>query len=182
MSEQSAEPERFRGWAWPLGMLWVGAGLVNVGYTFYNTTKPFTWADVTSGIEGLSAYPAAVQDFVSIAGWAWLVLALAVLIAGFIRFSGWRRGNWLRGSAWAGVWIAGVALLALADTWGTYPEQNCVSYRDLVCRIPSPAVVSWGELPICAAWLVLGTLMTWILAVSPARERGGIALGDVQRS
>jgi hypothetical protein len=25
-------------------------------------------------------------------------------------------------------------------------------------------VLSWGELGICAAWLVLGAVMTWILA------------------
>ena len=168
MGEQSAE--RFRGWVLVLSMLWVGAGVVNIGYAFFNTTKAFTWADVTSGIEGLSAYPVAVQDFISIAHWAWLVLALPVLIAGFVRFSGWRRGNWLRASAWAGAWIVGVALLAQADAWGNYPEQICVSYQNLVCRIPSPAVVSWGELPICAAWLVLGTLMTWVVAVSPSRR------------
>lgn len=160
---------RVRGWTWLLSMLWVGAGVVNIGYTFYNTTKPFTLADVTTGIEGLSAYPVAVQDFVSIANWAWLALALPVLIAGFIRLPGWRRGNWLRASAWAGTWIAGVALLAQADAWGNYPEQICVSYQHPVCPIPSPAVVSWGELPICAAWLVLGAVMTWILA-GPARR------------
>ena len=161
---------RVRGWVWLLSMLWVGAGLVNIGYTFYNTTKPFTLADVTTGIEGLSAYPVAVQDFVSIANWAWLALALPVLIAGFIRLPGWRRGNWLRASAWASTWIAGVALLAQADAWGNYPEQICVSYQHPVCPIPSPAVVSWGELAICAAWLALGAAMTWVLAVPPARR------------
>ncbi len=87
---------RVRGWTWLLSMLWVAAGVVYIGYTFYNSTRPFTWADVTSGIEGLSAYPVAVQDFVSIADWVWPALALPVLIAGFIRLRGWRRGDWLR--------------------------------------------------------------------------------------
>jgi hypothetical protein len=36
-------------------------------------------------------------------------------------------------------------------------------------RIGSPAVVSWGELALCAAWLMLGAVLTWILAV-PARD------------
>ncbi|HXW43657.1 MAG TPA: hypothetical protein VEL03_02645 [Streptosporangiaceae bacterium] len=165
---------RVRGWTWLLSMLWVAAGVVKIGYTFYNTTKPFSWADVTTGIEGiegLSAYPVAVRDVVSIANWAWLALTLPVLIAGFIRLRGWRRGNWLRASAWAGTWIAGAALMAQANAWGQYPEGSCPnSYQNgLVCPIPSPAVVSWGELPVCAAWLVLGAVLTWILAV-PARR------------
>jgi len=31
-------------------------------------------------------------------------------------------------------------------------------------RIGSPAVVSWGELAVLAAWLVLGAVLTWVLA------------------
>lgn len=27
-------------------------------------------------------------------------------------------------------------------------------------------MVSWGELGVCAAWLMLGAVMTWILTVS----------------
>jgi hypothetical protein len=167
---------RVRGWTWLLSMLWVAAGAANTGYLFYNTTKPFTWADVTSGteIEGLSAYPVAVQDVVSVAKWAWLALPLPVFIAGFTRLRGWRPGNWLRVSAWAGAWIAGTALMAQASVWGQYPEGSCPnSYQNgMVCPIPSPAVVSWGELPICAAWMVLGAMMTWILAApAPPRAR-----------
>lgn len=174
---------RARGWAWLFTMVWLGAGVVNIGYTFYNTTKPFTWADVNSG--GLSAYPVAVQDFISIAGWAWLVLTIPVMIGGLIRLGGWRRGNWLRASAWVGTWIAGVALIVQAGIWGEYPEQTCVggyqqpahlrpgeTWNALVCPIPSPAVVSWGELAIFAAWLVIGALMTWVLAVPPERRPG----------
>jgi hypothetical protein len=163
---------RVRGWTWLASMLWVGAGVVRIGYTFYNTTKPFTWADVTSGVEGLSAYPVAMQDLVSVANWVWLALALPVLIAGFIRLPGWRRRNWLRAAAWAGTWIAGVALLAQADAWGNYPEGSCPnSYQNgLVCPIPSPAVVSWGELAIGAAWLVLGAAMIWLLARPAGRS------------
>jgi hypothetical protein len=68
-------------------------------------------------------------------------------------------------------WIAGVDLLVLASAWGNYPLDSCPD-RPLTapqCPFGSPAVVSWGELPICAAWLVLGAVMTWILAV-PARR------------
>jgi len=147
-------------------MMWVAAGAVNTGYFFYNTTKPFSWADVTSGIEGWSTDPEAARIVVLLATAVWLALPIPVLIAGFIRLRGWRRGNWLRAAAWAGAWIAGAALMAQASAWGQYPEGSCPnSYENsMVCPIPSPAVVSWGELPICAAWLVLGAVMTWILA------------------
>jgi len=31
-------------------------------------------------------------------------------------------------------------------------------------------VVSWRELPVCAAWLALGAVMTWILAAPRSRN------------
>jgi hypothetical protein len=174
---------RVRGRTWLLSMLWVGAGVVITGYFFYVTTKPYGWADVTSGLdeglsavtsgtEGWSADPVAVQIAVVLAQVAELALPLPVLIAGFIRLRGWRRGNWLRAAAWAGAWIAGLALMAQASAWGQYPYWSCPdSYQNgLACPIPSPAVVSWGELAICAAWPVLGAVMTRILAGPPRRS------------
>lgn len=71
-----------------------------------------------------------------------------MLIAGFIRLRGWRLANWLRAAAWAGAWIAGAVLFLLAQAWGDSAGNS----------------VSWGELPICAAWLVLGAAMTWLMA------------------
>jgi hypothetical protein len=139
---------RVRGWTWSLSLVWVAAGAVITGYYFYVTTSPFESADIIgTGFIGYSAGPAAVQIAAVLALVAWVALPLPVLIAGFVRLSGWRRGNWLRAAAWAGAWIAGAALLLLASAWGDSPG------------------VSWGELPICAAWLVLGAVMTWILAV-----------------
>ncbi len=153
---------RVRGWTWSLSMLWVVAGIVATGYDFYLTTKPYTWADVGIGIQGWSADQVAVQIAVVLATAASLALPIPALIAGFIRLRGWRPRRWLRIAAWAGAWIAGFALIYQAGVWGNYPcpatAQNCPA-------IPSPAVVSWGELGICAAWLVLGAVMTWILAV-----------------
>jgi hypothetical protein len=94
------------------------------------------------------------------------------VIAGFIRLRGWRPANWLRAAAWAGAWVAGVALLSQASVWGQYPLDSCPN-RPLTapqCPFGSPAVVSWGELAICAVWLVLGAVMTWILAVPAHRS------------
>jgi hypothetical protein len=158
---------RVRGWTWSLSMLWVVAGIVGTGYDFFITTKPYTWAtaDVGIGIAGWSTDPVAVQIAVVLATAASLALPIPALIAGFIRLRGWRPRSWLRMAAWAGAWIAGFALIYQAGVWGNYPAncpaiggpQNCPA-------IGSPAVVSWGELGICAAWLVLGAVMTRILA------------------
>jgi hypothetical protein len=161
---------RARGWVWSLSMLWVVAGVAETGYVFYLTTRPFTWADVNLGIEGWSADPEAVRIAVVLATAAWLALPIPVLITGFIRLRGWRPGNWFRAAAWAGAWIAGFALMYQAfGPWGTYPGSPGCPCAGMP-RIGSPAVVSWGEFAICAAWLVLGAVMTWILAV-PAHPR-----------
>ncbi len=139
---------RVRGWTWLLSMLWVAAGAVITGYIFYSTTPNYISADIAgTGLIGISAGPAAVQIAAVLALAVWVALPLPVGIAGLIRFRGWRAANWLRAAAWAGAWIAGAALLVLARACGNSPG------------------VSWGELPICTAWLVLGALMTSILAV-----------------
>jgi hypothetical protein len=145
---------RVRGWTWLLSMLWVAAGAVITGYIFYATTPNHIAADIFTGIIGMSAGPAAVQIAALLALVAWLALPLPVFIVGFIRLRGWRRANWLRAVAWAGAWTTGAVLLLLARAWGNSPG------------------VSWGELPICAAWLLLGAVMTWILATpAPPRAR-----------
>ena len=82
---------RVRGWVWLLSMLWVVAGVAETGYAFYITTKPFTWADVSLGIEGWSADPEAVRIVVVLVTVIWLALPIPVLIAGFTRLRGWRR-------------------------------------------------------------------------------------------
>jgi hypothetical protein len=160
---------RVRGWVWLLSMLWVVAGAVGTGYDFYITTKPYTWADVSLGIEGWSTDPEAARIAVVLATVASLALPIPLLIAGFVRFRGLRRRNWLRIAAWAGAWIAGFALIYQAEVWGEYPGSENWHYWPSPSHIPSPAVVSWGELAICAAWLVLGAVLTWILA-GPAQR------------
>jgi len=162
---------RLRGWTWSLSMLWVVAGIVSTGYTFYLTTRPYTWADydVGIGIQGWSTDPVAVQTAIVLATVASLALPLPALIAGFIRLRGSRPRRWPRIAAWAGAWIAGFALTYQATVWGNYP---CSATAENCPAIPSPAVVSWGELGICAAWVALGAAMTWILA-GPAHRWDG---------
>jgi hypothetical protein len=167
---------RVRGWTWLLSILWVSAGAIYTGYFFYVTTKPWTAADQNLGIVGWAATPVPIQIVVALALAAWPALLIPVPIAGFIRLRGWRWGNRLRASAWASAWIGGIGLLALASVWGQYPLHSCSHMPQTAippqCPFGSPAVVSWGELPICAAWLVLGAVMTWILAApAPPRAR-----------
>ena len=162
---------RVRGWTWLLSMLWVAAGAVITGYFFYVTTKPWTAADMNLGIVGWAATPVPLQVVVALAYIGCMALLIPVPIAGFIRLRGWRRGYRLRALAWAGAWIACVGLMALGSDWEQYPLHSCPHMPQggipPQCPYGSPAVVSWGELAICAAWLVLGAVLTWIL---PARS------------
>jgi hypothetical protein len=166
---------RVRGWASLLSMLWVAAGAVITGYLFYNSTKPFTWADVDLGIPGWSTTPQAVQIAVILAIVVWLALPIPVLVAGFVRLRGWRPGNWFRAVAWAGAWTAGFALMRQAvGPWGTCPTSPGRACG-VIPHIGNPAVVSWGELAICAAWLVLGAVLSWILAGQKGPSRRSAA-------
>jgi hypothetical protein len=87
-----------------------------------------------------------------------VLLAVPLLLAGFVRLRGWRPRNWPRTAAWAGTWIAGWALVILVAVVGAYGADG-------------PGL-GWGELelPIFAAWLALGAAMTSVLA-KPAHSR-----------
>jgi hypothetical protein len=102
--------------------------------------------------------PRLIIDAAPIAEVTWGLLAVPVLVAGFVRLRGWRPRNWLRVAGWAGSWVAGLALMVQAAEWVT---AGLGGNRD---------VLSVGELAICAAWLTLGAAMTWILAVPPAHR------------
>jgi hypothetical protein len=154
---------RVRGLTWLLSMLWTAAGAVLAGYLFYNSTQPWYQA---IGIPGWSTDPLAVQITLCLAIATWLALTLPVGIAGFIRLRAWRPANWLRAAGWAVTWIGGLALAYLAIGWGQSPSGNLFVVGD---SNPGTPVIVWEYLWICAAWLVLAAVMTWILAV-PARR------------
>jgi hypothetical protein len=165
---------RVRGWVWLLSMAWVGAGAVYAAYFFFLTTKPFF--DPGLGIVGFGEVPGPFEIVIALATVVLYGALFPVLIAGLFRLRGWRRGKRLRAAAWAVVWIVGVAFHVLAAYWEQYPLHSCLNPPGNAvppqCPYGSPAVVNWGELGICAAWLALGILMSWILAVPPARRSG----------
>jgi hypothetical protein len=157
---------RVRGRVWWLSVLWVGIGAAGADYSFFVTTKPFTNADFW--IPLWNTEPEVISIAAYLAAVAWLVLPLPVLVAGLVRLRGWRPGRWLRAAAWASAWLAGFALMRQAGVWEEYPARYLTyacGHRGCSLNDYGPAVVSWGELAICATWLALGAVMTWILAV-----------------
>ncbi len=151
---------------WSLSMLWVGIGAAGAGYSFFITTKPYTDSDFW--IPQWNTEPWAVLIVAWLAVLAWLVLPVPVLVAGFVRIRAWRTGRWLRAAAWAGAWLVGFELMHLAYVWSEYPVTYACGQGGCVANDYGPAIVSWGELAICAAWLALGAAITLVLA-RPAR-------------
>jgi hypothetical protein len=165
---------RVRGWVWSLSLLWVAIGASGAGYAFAMTTQTCSnecangvlWFPQWNGEPGVII---AVGALVAV---VWMLLAIAVLVAGLARFGRRESRDGIRGYAWTGIWIAGVALMVMAlvaaSSWlaGNGPVLPTEG-----STLPSPGpAVSWGELPICAAWLALGALMTWILATPHSRN------------
>ena len=136
-------------------MLWVASGAGWVVYAFVCTTVGCTTNQCTND-EFLfvlwNGEPALVNWAGNWAEMVWPLLAVIVLVAGLVRVRGWRRRNWLRVAAWAGAWIAGIALIvAIAVVAGLGSE--------------TPSVI-WGapEALIFAAWLALGAWVNRILS------------------
>ena len=102
----------------------------------------------------------------ALAAAVWILLTIAVLVAGLARFGRRESRDGIRWCAWLGIWIAGVALmvLALAAASGWLAGNGPVDPTQPSSTWGSPGpVVGWGELPICAAWLALGAVIACIL-------------------
>ena len=102
--------------------------------------------------------PAVIGDVAALAVVVWVLLTVPLLVAGFVRLRGWRPRNWRPAAAWAGAWVAGCALMAVA-----------VVVAGIGSDAPS---LGWGagELPIFAAWLALGAKVNRILS-TPTHSR-----------
>jgi hypothetical protein len=150
---------RVRGWTWLLSMLWVVIGAGGAVYAAVAFSHP-------GYDEGLlipptiqwPGEPQVINAVGVIAEVAWLLLSCPLLVAGFVRLRGWRPRNWLRVAGWAGSWVAGLALMGQAAAWAAAGLDG------------TRGVLTVGEIAICAAWLMLGAVMTWILA-APATPR-----------
>jgi hypothetical protein len=145
---------RVRGWVWRLGMLWVvigagGALYCLVGATVGCTTRLCTDEEFLFLL--WNGEPGVIADVSLLAAVVWVLLAVPLLVAGFVRLRGWRPRNWRPAAALTGAWVAGCALMILANvvaSWGSH-------FRN----------VGWGtlEVPIFAAWLALGAGINQLL-------------------
>ncbi len=145
---------RGHGWVWRLSMLWVVLGAGAAGYAFVCTTVGCTTSQCTNEEFWFVLWngePGVIAAVGNLAETAWPLLTVLLLVAGFVRLRGWRRRNWLRTAAWAGAWVAGIALMALLAVVAGLGSESPGLY--------------WGalELPIFAAWLALGAKMTQVL-------------------
>jgi hypothetical protein len=156
------------GWTWLLSLLWTVTGAAGAGYFFLASTQPYqNVREVIPAWIPLGAAGAYI-DAVALSFVLWVLLPVPVIIGGLVRL----RGRDLRLVAWAGPWAAGFLLMYLAYNWGNYPSADLTytcAHQSCSLNFGEPAVVSWGELEICAAWLVLAAVMTRILALRPAR-------------
>lgn len=153
---------RVRGWVWLLSMLWVAIGTGGAGYAFVMTTQTCNNECVndTFLFPEWTGEPVVILAVSALAAGVWILLAVPLLVAGFVRLRGWRPRNWLRAAAWVGAWVAGFALMGLA-------LFSALAWED-GSGAPN---VAWGDLPIFAVWLALGAVMTQILA-APAHVSG----------
>jgi hypothetical protein len=136
-------------------MLWVATGAGWVVYAFVCTTVGCTTYQCTND-EFLfvlwNGEPWVIAAAGNLAETAWPLLAVLVLVAGFVRLRGWRPRNWRSTAAWAGAWVAGIALIiAVGVVAGLGSEAHSVGWVVL-------------EQPLFAAWLALGAWVNRILS------------------
>ena len=141
---------RVGGAAWTLSVLWVGIGAAASGYVFFVSTR--TVLDPTSPFGGMFDWPGGSSNEAA-AALAWLALTIPVLIAGLRRLLGWP-GKRLMAAAWAGAWVAGLALMALIPSSLDSPTKD----------YSGGPIANWQELVIAAGFLMLAAVMAWILA------------------
>jgi hypothetical protein len=159
---------RVRGWTWLVSMLWVavGAGGAIFAAVAVSLPGPGEVMLVPPTVQWFGE-PRVIIDAAPIAEVAWVLLSVPLLVAGFVRLRGWRPRNWLRVAGWAGSWVAGLALMYQAADWVA------------AGRGATRGVLSVGELAICAAWLVLGGAMTWILSGPQTRAENSVSDSNV---
>jgi hypothetical protein len=162
---------RLSGPVWCLAMLWVGLGVAGTVYSFVCSAQRLDFNNAR--VPAWVGEPGMIGDA---AGWGaeiWLVLAIPVLAAGFVRLNRTKPPDDGRRLAWLCAWIAAVALMCLAGLWSEdTPRLTYSCSPSLGCGLNAygPAVVIWGELPLCAAFLALGAIVTWVLA-KPTQPR-----------
>ena len=89
----------------------------------------------------------------------WVLLLGLILILGVVHFRSVALGRHLWQVAWIGAVAAGIVLTALVNYVHISPYSPYTG----------PTIVSWGELPVSAGFLVIGAVMITLLT-GPARS------------
>ena len=106
---------RARGRTWSLSMLWVVMGAGGALYATVVLSHPdYNEVLLIPPTAQWPGEPQVINDVGVIAEVAWLLLSVPVLVAGLVWLGGWRPRSWVRAAAWAGSWVAGLALMNLA--------------------------------------------------------------------
>jgi hypothetical protein len=159
---------RVRGWTWLLSVLWVVIGAGGAIYGTVTLSHPgYNEILLSPPTVQWPGEPQVIYAVGVIAEVVWMLLSVPLLVAGFVRLRGWRPRNWLRVAGWAGSWVAGLALMNQAAEWvaaGQYGTRG---------------VLSVGEMAIGAAWLALGSAMTWILSRPQTRAESSVSDSNV---
>jgi hypothetical protein len=153
---------------WCLSMLWAGLGALGAGYDFMLSVHVPEASYI--GIQPWIGESGVIYAAADLGALAWFLLTIPVLVAGLVRL--YRRrlragpGAWVAAVAWAGAWVAGLALTVQVGTWQPSAPAVLACSKNLGCSLAGyrHAVVSWEELAVFAGWLALGTAMTLILA------------------
>src|SRR6266567_2103847 len=163
----------FVGRAWWLGTLWVGLGVAASVYTFVVSAQQLNSSD--SGVPSWAGEPRVLEAGAELGATAWILLTIPVLVVTLVRLGRRKPFSGIRLAAWVGAWIADVALMLLAEWWSqaspraTYTCGHSADSSWCSMNEFGPAIVIWGELPLCAAFLALGAV-TWILARPAQRQ------------
>jgi hypothetical protein len=155
------KPHGLGGWVWWLSMAWLGIGAALSGFTFLTSIQPVTVS--SDGIPTWLGGPGSANMIWAVEAMAaatLLILTVPVLLAGLTQLRS------LIQPLWAGAWVVGLPLMVLTKVWAdNLPERTtCGADGCGVAPYSGPAVVNLRELAICAAFLALGAVMTWILA------------------
>lgn len=145
------------GWGWlALRVVDWAPGQAGVADPFAGPLDPPAWTGISPATGSLIDFGGALAFL------PWLLMSIPVLILGLRRLSQVCRSAIRWRAAWACTVGAGIALAILIATSLHFPPPY----------VSSAPVVSWGELAIALAFLLLGIIMSvmmWCLMIKRAR-------------
>jgi hypothetical protein len=131
-------------------IVWTCLGVAAGIYAFLLSIQPVTVPDDYGAFWVPEPWSGVLWVGAALGLLLWLGLTIPLLLIGLRSLRWFARGRRLDGVVWVAAWITGIALMLLVIAAQNVPP---VPYT-------GPAIVSWGELPVCAGFLVMGGVMT----------------------